>query len=411
MGEVFWGLYYSAASAAYFLAWPVLRMMAIFGGSRKQEWRERLGFLPGNLPRGALWLHAASVGEVTALGPVIKEIRRRKPNSRLVISTMTETGKRRAQIAYGLRAVLAPLDAPRCVGRWLRRAAPRVLLVMETELWPVWLSAAAKLAPVAWINGRISDRAFPRYMMIRPLLRRLFSGMRVLCVAGKRDAIRVKRLGAPSRAVHVMGNVKVDLAVKAARSRRSTSNPWFVAGSTRSGEDEIVLAAFRRLSNEYPKARLCLAPRHLERVGDVENLIKGMGLTCERRSRGGGGSGILILDTHGELLSFYERAVAAFVGGTLVPIGGHNILEPASLGVPVYFGPYTANVREQANGLIRRGGGFRINSASALAAHWIKCLRAPKWSLAAGRRARSFVKSRQGAARKLVELLREKGLL
>lgn len=411
MSGALWGAYYSFTSIAYFLAWPVLMMLAISKGSRNKGWRERLGFLPGNLPRGALWLHAASVGEVTALGPVIKEIRRRSPDMVLAISTMTETGRSRARNAYGLRAVLAPLDAPRCVSRWLAGAAPRAILVMETELWPIWLSAAAERAPVAWINGRISDRAFPRYLMIKPLLRRVFSRMQVLCVAGHRDARRAKRLGAPPKAIHIMGNVKADLTARVARPRKAMPRYWFVAGSTRTGEDEIVLAAFRILSRAYPKARLCLAPRHLERIGDIEALVRKAGFTCKLRSRGGGSSGVLILDTHGELTSFYRRAAAAFVGGTLVPVGGHNILEPASLGVPVYFGPYTANVREQANGLIRRKGGFRVHSASALAAHWIKCLRAPEWALATGRRARSFVESQQGAASRLAGLLCKEGLL
>ncbi len=410
-GGILWPAYCAVTSVGYFLAWPVLALLGVLGGSRRREWRERLGFLPDNLQRQALWLHAASVGEVAALGPVIREIRRRNPASALFVSTMTEAGRRRAQASYGLKAFLAPLDAARCVKRWLDRAAPRALLVMETELWPVWLDAAAERAPVAWINGRISDRAFPRYLAVKPLLKRIFSRMRILCVIGKQDARRVKRLGAPAGTVHVMGNVKADLAVKAVRRRNSIPGPWLVAGSTRTGEDEIVLEAFRKVADAYPRVRLCLAPRHLERAELVEKAVKKTGLTCRRRSQGDGEGRVLILDTHGELLSFYACAAAAFVGGTLVPVGGHNILEPASLGVPVCFGPYTANVREQAEDLVRQGGGFRVASARALGNQWGKCLRDPNWARSVGRRARNFVASQRGAARRVVGLLSREGLL
>jgi 3-deoxy-D-manno-octulosonic-acid transferase len=296
--------------------------------------------------------------------------------------------------------------------RWLRRAAPQVLFIMETELWPIWLDAVARQSTVAWINGRISDRAFPRYRMIGPMMRGLFSRLRILCVISNQDAMRARKLGASASLIHVLGNVKVDLATISVKPARPRPGQWLVAGSTRPGEEKTVLVAFRSILRKHPQAQLCLAPRHLERIPSVQGMVEEMGLTYELRSKGDGQRvNVLILDTHGDLGSFYGRAVAAFVGGTLVPVGGHNVLEPASAGVPVFFGPYTANVREQADGLMRCGGGFRITSAEALAVHWERCLHSPLRALAAGRRAWDYVAGQRGVARRLVRLLAKEGLL
>ena len=416
-GDLLYLAYAGCSSVLYAIACPFLHAAALLPGETGRSLRERLGLLPNGLPRGAVWVHAASVGEVIALGPLLREIVRRRPRIRLALSVMTPAGKRRARALYRFPVAQAPLDSPVPVRRWLRRAAPRALIVMETELWPVWLASACARAPVAWVNGRVSDRSYPRYRLVRPLMERIMAGFRFLCVISRTDARRATFLGASPSRIRVTGNLKVDSLRRAAPPRGMPRGRWIVAGSTRPGEEKILLEAFGLVRRRHPRACLVLAPRHPRRAGKVVLLAKAFGFEVVRRSeipaRGlmAGEADVLVLDTLGELGAFYRLGAVAFVGGTLVPVGGHNILEPAQAGLPVTFGPRIANVREHAAGLRRCGGGFSASSARALASKWSALLASARFARRAGGRARAFVRSRQGVARRVVGLLIGEGIL
>jgi len=400
--------------AAYAIAWPVLRLMSLRSGEAGASMRERMGFLPPGLPQGAVWIHAASVGEVTALGPLLRALaarsraagRRAARRTRFALSVMTLAGRRRAKALYRFPVVQAPLDAPGPARRWLDRAAPKALVVVETELWPAWLGVAAGRCPVVWLNGRISDRSWRAYRVVAPLMRSVLARFAGLAVISRLDARRIVRLGARPDRVVVTGNIKVDGLAPPPPPRGFPRGRWIVAGSTRPGEERVVLEAFRAVRRRHPDVRLCLAPRHLSRTREVERLVRAAGLTGTRRAQGPTASGnVLVLDTIGELASVYRLAEAAFVGGTLVPVGGHNVLEPAIAGVPVLFGPFTANVREYADGLVRAGGAWRVKGSRAMAERLALLLGRPGAARAAGARARRYVRSRQGATRRAVAFL------
>jgi 3-deoxy-D-manno-octulosonic-acid transferase len=397
--------YTALGRAAYALAWPALRLLALRPGEAGASMRERLGDLPAGLPRGLVWIHAASVGEITALAPFLRELASRR-RTRIALSVMTLTGRRRAKALFRVPVVQAPLDAPGPARRWLDRAAPKALIVAETELWPVWLGAASARCPVIWLNGRISDRSWRAYRMAAPLMRGFLSRFAGLAVISSVDARRVIRLGARPDRVVVTGNLKVDALAPAAPPRDLPRGRWIVAGSTRPGEERAVLEAYQAVRRRHPDVRLCLAPRHLSRTREVEGLVRAAGLTPARRSSGVLRPGdVLVLDSIGELAAVYRLATVAFVGGTLVPIGGHNVLEPAIAGVPVLFGPHTANVREYAEGLVRAGGGWRVTGAGPMAARLLALFGRPGAARAAGMRARRYVRTRQGAARRAVAFL------
>lgn len=414
VGRMMWWIWAAFGWAVWAVSWPVLRALGMGGGEGAENWRERLGILRG-VPRGAVWIHGASVGEVSALAPFLGELVRYTRKEKGIISSMTAAGKRRARSAYRHVAVAFPMDAVPAVRRALRTAEPRVVIIAETELWPAFIMTAARFSRLAWVNGRISDRSFPRYrLFLRPLLRLLFSRFELLCVISGQDAERVVALGAPRSKVRVTGNLKADLVVPGRAPRGIPRGRWFVAGSTRPGEEAVVLESFALVRKKIPGMRLCLAPRHLDRAAEVVALAERAGFRVARRSDGPAKAlraEVLVLDTHGELLSVYRKAEVAFVGGTLVPVGGHNVLEPAVAGVPVLFGPHTANVRGEAEGLEKSGGGFRVSGSGAIAASLIRLMSSRTAGRRAGARARAFVKSRQGVARRVAALFAREGLL
>jgi 3-deoxy-D-manno-octulosonic-acid transferase len=406
-GAAMWWVYAAASFVAWCVAWPFLALAAALG---RRDIALRMGRVPPGMPRGAVWAHAASVGEVTALKAVLDLVVRRTGFRGLVLSTMTVTGMARAGRIFRSPVTLAPLDSPVPAARVLARLAPRSLVVMETELWPVWLWLASRRAKLAWVNGRISDRSYPWYRLLRPLIARVLARFSLLCVISPTDAARAIELGAPRSRIRITGNVKADLVVPARPPHGVRKGPWLVAGSTRPGEEKAVLEAFRMGRTRIPDLKLCLAPRHLNRAVEVLSLARRAGWSVELRSHGGRGrADVLVLDTHGELASFYRLAVAAFVGGTLARVGGHNVLEPAAAGVPVLFGPHTANVRDYAAGLVSSGGGFTVASGTGMGGRLIALLEKGR-ARKAGRRAASYVRSVKGAARRTAVELAKAGI-
>lgn len=387
--------------------------------------RERLGYVPPRAGRPCGWIHAVSVGESITAAPIVEGLRRLAPGLPLVMTTVTETGARivAERFAGAVTHRFFPLDLPGAVRRSVDAIDPAFVVCMETELWPNVLGLLGRRGvPVMIANGRVSDRSFPRYRAVRKFLRPILAHVTVFAMQSDEDARRIVQLGAPPARVFVTGNLKHD----ASPNDEETTELWrrrlglapdaaaWIAGSTHRGEEEIVLAAHGRLLERVPGARLVLAPRHPERVPEVVDLIRRRGLAVTRRSElpgdgpGGpvaGAGALIVLDTVGELASMYSVGIAAFVGGSLVPAGGHNVLEPALRGKPVLFGPHTENFRESAALLEASGGGLLVGDEAELAAALTRLFTDRATCSALGASARGAAASREGAGRRTLELI------
>lgn len=344
----------------------VLAPVALVALAIRRDWRagfaERFARIAPTPPgQPAIWIHGASVGELTALAPVVRALRREHPDHRLVLSSMTVGGRTAAatRVPDADVRVLFPLDLPAVVGLALDRVRPRLVLFSETELWPNFLAAlAARRIPAIMVSGRLSATAFARYARWRWLFAPALASVRWFCVQSLESARRLVALGAPAGRVVVTGSLKTAGPLAAAEAGPSLASlgvadaPVLVAASTHPGEDAPLLAAFAAIRAREPRARLVLAPRKLDHVPELVALAAGRGFTAVRRSSLAPGADarwptaadVLVLDTLGELAGLYRGARLAFVGGTLVPVGGHNVLEPAAVGTPIVVGPHVANV-------------------------------------------------------------------
>ena len=383
--------------------------------------RERLGLTRHERPpRPVGWIHAVSVGEAIAAAPLVEGLRRTWPSLPLVVSTVTETGARvvRERFAGVARHRYFPLDFPGAARRVIASIEPAFFVSMETELWPnVLRGLAARGVPTMIANGRLSDRSFGRYRLVRGAMRRVLGDVTVFAMQSDEDARRVIALGALPERVVVSGNLKheplPDPAGAADLWHRllglAPGQPVWIAGSTHRGEDDIVLQAHRRALAARPDLVLVVAPRHPERVGEVMKLIGSAGFAGARRSEmpssRGATTPIIVLDTVGELAQLYTIADVVFVGGSLIPLGGHNMLEPALRGKPVLFGPHTANFREAAAVLLDGGGGVIVQDAVELAGELGRLLADPDLRAQRGTAAREAAASRHGASRTTLELV------
>src|SRR5690554_998231 len=315
----------------------------------RAHWRERLGRIP-DISQPVLWLHAASVGEVNAVSALIKALLERYPDHRLAVSTITLTGRAELLRRFGdsVSCVFAPLDTPFAVRRWLDRLQPRLAMVAETEIWPELYHGCHKRSiPIVLVNARLTPKAMRRYQRFRSLFRDALTAVRLAICQSQADAGRFGQLGLEPERIAVSGNLKFDLAVpgnlgESVRALRTQwgNRPAWVAGSTRPGEEEIVLAAHRRLLEQRTEALLVLAPRHPERSAAVARLITRAGLGWQAIGEPvTTASSVVLVDRIGVLNACYAAASTAFVGGSLVDIGGHNLLEPAALGKAVIAGP------------------------------------------------------------------------
>lgn len=379
----------------------------------------RYGIIPEEVaratsPYGCLWLHAASVGEVGVLARVLPHLARLTPELPVVVTTVTSTGRDRARQLLGDQAYLLylPLDSPPLVRRAVRILHPQMLVIAETELWPNLIFQAASYgAPVMLINGRLSVRAFWRYRLACGALRRVLQRLSVICVKSEADRDRFITLGASPDTVYIAGDLKSEPLFDVERAsipeRRSQlkipeERPVFTAGSTRQGEEPLVLEAFGESLKHYPDMLLVIAPRHPHRAGEVEELIRNGGWQCLRRTlhleEGDLAEvQVLLLDTIGELESFYAASDIAFVGGSLIPAGGHNLLEPALYGVPVLFGPHTGETGAADQLLLKAGGGVRVENSDELSAMIVELLGNESNRLEIGRQARRAVDGSRGA--------------
>ncbi len=401
---------------AYLPAFLARRRRAGYGRDLAQRFGRLGDALP---PEPRCWVHAVSVGESAAAVPLVEGIRQRWPELGIVVSTITPTGARivTERLAGAAAHRYFPIDLPGPVRRALEAARPRFFIAIETELWPNFLRALARRRIPAMIaNGRISDRSFRRYRRVRWLMRRVLADVAVFAMQTEEDARRIRALGAPPERVVVTGNLKSDLlpepSADDARGRErlglgAEARLW-IAGSTHRGEEAVVLDVFLRARARCPDLRLLLAPRHPERAGEVEELIRARGLTAARRSRlpqDAAAGAVVILDTVGELAELYRLAEIVFVGGSLVPVGGHNVLEPAMRGKPVLVGPHMSNFREGAELLERSGGGLVVKDGPELERELARLLEDRALVRRMGEAARDAFAGRQGAVSATLDLV------
>jgi 3-deoxy-D-manno-octulosonic-acid transferase len=411
-------------SALLYALVPLLLLRMLWRSRRAPAYRrrlwERFGRFEQRPAAPAIWVHAVSVGETLAAAPVIEELLRAYPAHSLVVTTTTPTGSERVQALFGSRVfhVYAPWDLPGSVRRFLRAVRPRLLLIMETELWPNLLhQGRAAGCRILLANARLSERSARGYARFPGLTREMLQNLDTVACQSRADGERFLSLGLPPEALEITGSIKFDLELDPATrdlARRlrhelgTDRRPVVVAASTHPGEDERVLAAFAPLRRERGELLLVLVPRHPERFDDVCDLCERAGWRVARRSAGaipGPRDDILLGDTMGELLALLGAATVAVVGGSLVEHGGHNVLEAAAWGVPVVTGPYMFNFAEISDLLCAAGGMVRLDDPDALES----CLRAllddPARRARMGEAGRQVVVDNRGARERLLALV------
>jgi 3-deoxy-D-manno-octulosonic-acid transferase len=382
---------------------------------------ERLGFVPERLKGaarpGCIWVHAVSVGEVLAVTRLLRELEADNPESRVFLSTVTQTGQYLARERFGEdKAFFLPIDLGFAVRPYLNLLQPRLLILAETEFWPNLLHLAKKRGgSVAAVNARISDRSFPRYRRFRWFFSRVLARIDLFLAQTEEDARRLVAIGAPPERVQVSGNLKFDVRpggssplVDDLRRALNRGSPVMVCGSTGEGEEELLLQAFQQCLTEFPAAAMVMAPRHPERFGKVATLVESMSIPLVRRSAWNASrpiSGcIFLLDSVGELASVYALADVAFVGGSLVPTGGHNILEPARHGVAIVTGPYTFNFREIIQ-VFAQNHALKTVSAGNLSGEMMQLLRDPAERKRLGMKATELFTKYAGATTRTLNAL------
>ncbi|HTW31281.1 MAG TPA: 3-deoxy-D-manno-octulosonic acid transferase [Candidatus Sulfotelmatobacter sp.] len=392
-------------------------------GKYRHGFSERMGRVPARLAISGLqaqpviWIHAVSVGEVLAVGGLIQQMKRTLPH-RIVVSTTTDTGQNLARKRFGQDNVFYfPMDFASAIRPYLQALKPELVVLAETEFWPNFLRLVhARGARIAVVNARVSDRSWPRYQRFRWALRRMLVHVDLFLAQTREDSARLESIGADPARVHVTGNLKFDVALPSPPAivedlRRSLANegagPILVCGSTVEDEEPPLLKAFENLRVGHPKAVMILAPRHPERFDTVATIVQQMSIPFHRRSRWQGetlAGGVLLVDSIGELSALYALADVAFVGGSLVPRGGHNIIEPAQQGVAVVTGNHTDNFRDIVS-LFQSRDAVRIVTLSELPLTLMHLLDHDAERLELGRRAKETIQSQMGATSHTLEAL------
>jgi 3-deoxy-D-manno-octulosonic-acid transferase len=401
------------------LAFAVVLLRGVRDRSYWQGLRERFGFGPHPDGAPSIWLHAVSLGEVAAAAPIVNGLLAAYPGTAVVVTTSTPTGRARALTLFGARAIVRflPYDLPRSVARFLDGCAPVQAIIMETELWPnLYRECARRNLPLVVASARLSEKSVSRYRRFGELFGGLFTPNVRIAAQTSADAERFEAIGADPARIDVIGNVKFDIEIPAnvieqglaLRQRTIGVRPVWAAGSTHAGEDEQVLEAHAAVCATIPTALLILAPRHPQRFDEVAALLARGGWRYVRRSAGAPVTAdvqVLLLDAVGELLAFYGAADVAFVGGSLVDIGGHNLLEPAALKLPVLTGPSDFNAKEIAAMLLQTGAARRVADAAQLGAAVSELLGDSRERQRIGAIARRAVETNRGSAQRLLKLV------
>jgi 3-deoxy-D-manno-octulosonic-acid transferase len=415
-------LYSALLALAIIVTAPYWLFQMLRRNKYRAGFRERWGRVPQavKVARGTrtIWVHAVSVGEVLAVSRLIHEMRARLPEYRIYVSTTTDTGQNLAQEKFGVENVFYfPIDFAFAIRPYLEALNPALVVIAETEFWPNFLRLSHRSgAKIAAVNGRISDRSHRGYRRTRLWLRRVLEQIDLYLAQTEEDCKRLLDIGAPEDRVAVSGNLKYDVAlppqaaiVSSLRSsfEKTAAAPVIVAGSTMDGEESLLLRAFEIVRGRHPRAVMIIAPRHPQRFETVGAFVKSLGIPMWRRSLWSGedlGGGVLLLDTIGELSSVYAVGQVAFVGGSLVEYGGHNILEPAQYGVPVVIGPHYENFREMVN-LFRWKDAVRVVGPAELPLCMVDLLSNEGERVALGQRGLETLRAQTGATERTLEAL------
>lgn len=422
-------LIYSLAFCAYLLArLPVVGYRAVRRGKSVGRLQDRIGRLPAGVNPGrrrSIWIHAVSVGEVLAARALVAPLRDAYPAHRLLLSTTTASGQLVArQAGRALDAVFyAPLDMTPFVARALDRAAPDVLVLIDTEIWPNLLRACRRRGVrTVLVNGRMSDRSYRRYRLVRPFMRRVLAGLDRVCAQNAAWGRRFRDLGVAAERLTVTGSLKFEAAGGAdedprlddgllRRFRFAAGRPVVIAASTLRGEEEHVLRAFAGVRRAAPGAVLIIAPRHPERFAEAGGIAAGQGFAVVRRTAleagGAPAADVVILDTIGELARLFRIATVVFVGGSLVAAGGHNLLEPAAFGKAIVFGPHMENFAEIASLFVARGAAWQVGSGQELNAALATLLADADRRAALGAAARALIEDNRGARGRTLAVIAE----
>lgn len=396
------------------LAWRSRKLPAYW-----ERWRERFAVYDTPSERNTVWFHAVSVGEAEAAFPLIRRFGTSHPFLPVLVTCTTPTGSARIKAVLGdsVRHVYLPYDLPDGVARFLNHFQPQAAVFLETEIWPnLYVQCQRRGIPLAIVNGRLSEKSARGYRKLRHLTAKSLAAVSRVAAQTVADAERYVSLGVASDRVTVTGNVKFDLEFSDAMRQQAESlraelfgsRPIWIAGSTHPGEEEQILVALGKLKSAIPEVLLLLAPRHPERADEVQALAERFGFSVQRRTEHrpcAPATGVFLVDTLGELRIFYGMADVAFVGGSLIPRGGHNVLEPAAAGRPVLFGPYMFNFAEIAQGLQESGGGIEVTDGETLACWILRLLSKPDRRAEIGVKGQGFVSANHGAVERVMALL------
>lgn len=403
---------------------PVIILRLLWRGIRNpaywRRWGERFGFVPRLSPQRRIWIHAVSVGEVRAAVPLVRALQAQHPGYEILLTTMTPTGSAQVQQLFSGQAAhcYVPYDLPSAVRRFLDRTQPDLALIMETEIWPTLFHACSnRFVPLIVANARMSENSMRRYLHFPNLTLGVLQQVTTFAAQSEADAERLRRLGADASRVFVTGSMKFEQKLPASlqesaevlRREWGANRPIWIAASTHEGEEEQVLFAYTKLKRQLPALLLVLVPRHPERFAAVARLCRSRGYRAALRSEHKGPlpaeTDIFIGDTMGELPLFFAAADVAFIGGSLVSTGGHNLLEASAVGVPVVFGPHMFNFDEISRMTLERAAGMQVHSAGELAASVGAYLIDPSRRTAAGEAGKKMVEENRGALDKTLALL------
>ncbi|RJX27228.1 MAG: 3-deoxy-D-manno-octulosonic acid transferase [Desulfurivibrio sp.] len=408
------------------LLWPLLLLLVVGKAKYRLRIPARLGFglgelaekIPAGRPR--IWIHALSVGEVASSVTLVQAIREHFPEATLLFSASTAAGERFARSSEGLPVDLFiqfPLDVYPVARRFVKTLRPDLFVLVETDFWPNFLHqlAAGNIAALL-VNGRISRKSYRKYSFFQAFFLPMFRSFSFLAMQRQEDVEKMVSLGVAAARVKTLGNLKYDAMLPKAGARQISRNelgiaadrPLLIAGSTHEGEEEILCRVYRELAARFPDLFLILAPRNIERAAAVVKLVRGKGLAVSTRRAGRHADDqLLVLDTMGELAGLYRLADIAFIGGSLVARGGHNPLEPAIAGIPVFFGPHMEDFADVVEDMLAAGCAIQVSGEQELLQSLSSYLQEPELGREKGRAARQFVKSRQGVNMRHIDLIRQ----
>lgn len=396
-------------------------------GKAHRDFIQRFGFLPQELKcryKNTVWVHTVSVGEVMAANSFVRHLKEAFPAHRIVLSTTTKTGQETAKRIFGkdIPTFYFPLDFQFTVERTLNFINPCIFIVLETEIWPnLIMGLARRDVPIFLVNGRISDKSFRGYRLVRFALRPILKKIDLFCMQTEDDAERARLIGSPSGKIKITGNIKYDVShekrisprdmdIKMGRFGVASGEPVIICGSTHKGEEEILVNIYKDLLKDFNNLRLVIAPRHIDRAGEICDLCKKLGFETlkisEIRKEGNRPSApVVILDTIGQLTQVYSIGTVVFVGGSLVKRGGHNIIEPACFAKPIVFGPHMSNFRDMAKRFLKSNASIMVDTKGELKTVLEDLLRDESKRRRMGQIALQLVEENRGAVSRVIELI------